>query len=103
MRGNTNGRGNLGKRRTPEQRARTGRPRSPGPASYTAVHKRLNRERGRPSLCEHCGTTTAKKFEWAYTGEGHEDGAWGEDLSQYRRLCTSCHLTFDKSPRGKRR
>lgn len=101
MRGNTNGRGNLGGTRTLEQRARMGRPRGTGPASYTAVHKRLRRGRGTPSLCEHCGTTTAKKYEWAYTGPGHENGAWSEDLDAYIRLCTSCHLTYDDNPRGR--
>ena len=101
MKGNTNGRGNLGGTRTPEQRARIGRPRGPGPASYTAVHKRLVHSRGNPSLCAHCGTTAAKKFEWAYTGPGHEKGAWSDDLDAYIRLCTSCHLIYDHSPRGR--
>lgn len=67
-----------------------------GPLSYTAVHKRLRRDRGTPSECEHCGTTTAKKFEWAFAGEGHERGAYSADLTEYIRLCTSCHLRFDR-------
>jgi hypothetical protein len=69
-----------------------------GPVSYGAMHKRLVKDRGAPSLCEHCGTTTAKKFEWAYTGEGHEHGAWSTNPDDYIRLCTSCHVIFDRHP-----
>lgn len=103
--GNTNGTGNLGKRRTPAERARISAAQRAAhekrcPPSYSAVHKRLRKDRGTPSLCEHCGTTTARKFEWAYTGPGHENGAYSADLSQYIRLCTSCHLTFDRSEGG---
>lgn len=98
--GNRNGIGRRGKKRTPEQRARMSAARragseARGPLSYTAVHKRLRKDRGTPSECEHCGTTEAKKFEWAYAGPGHENGAYSADLSQYIRLCTSCHLKFD--------
>ena len=71
--------------------------------SYTAVHKRLRRDRGTPRLCEHCGTTTAKKFEWAYAGPGHESSraAYSTDLTDYIRLCTSCHIAFDGHPKKK--
>lgn len=77
----------------------SGRPRRPdAEATYTAVHKRLRKERGTPSLCEHCGTTTARKFEWAYTGTDRGTGrfAFSTDLSQYIRLCTPCHYRFDQ-------
>jgi hypothetical protein len=98
--GNANGTGNRGGKRTAEQRARLSAGHraameSRGPLSYSAVHKRLRKDRGTPRLCEHCGTTTAKKFEWAFTGAGHTKGAWSADLSQYIRLCTSCHIRFD--------
>ena len=101
MAGNASGTANRGLKRTADQRVRIsaghraameGR----GPLSYSAVHKRLRKDRGTPSQCEHCGTTTAKKFEWAFTGEGHRSGAWSADLSQYIRLCTSCHIRFDR-------
>jgi hypothetical protein len=99
--GNRNGTASRGMKRTAEARARMSAARragtaARGPLSYTAVHKRLRKDRGTPSLCEHCGTTTAKKFEWAFTGEGHERGAFSADLSDYIRLCTSCHLRFDR-------
>ncbi len=100
LKANANGTVNRGMRRTGEQRARIGAGHRAamerrGPLSYSAVHKRLRKDRGTPSRCEHCGTTAAKKFEWAFTGEGHTRGAWSADLSQYIRLCTSCHIKFD--------
>ena len=102
--GNTNGTGNRGSTRTAETRARMSAARragseARGPLSYSAVHKRLRRDRGCPSLCEHCGTTCAKKFVWAYTGPGHEKGAYSADLSLYIRLCDSCHRRFDQPER----
>lgn len=100
MKGNASGIANRGMRRTREQRERISAGHrsameSRGPLSYSAVHKRLRKDRGTPSRCEHCGTTAAKKFEWAFTGPGHTRGAWSADLSQYIRLCTSCHIRFD--------
>ena len=99
--GRRTGNRNAAGKRTPEMRARISAARRAGsearaPLSYTAVHKRLRRDRGIPSLCEHCGTTTAKKFEWAFAGEGHERGTYSADLTEYIRLCTSCHLRFDR-------
>jgi hypothetical protein len=102
-RGNSYGAGNLGMKRTPEARARMSAARRAGtevrgPLSYGAVHKRLAKDRGTPALCEHCGTTTARKFEWAYAGEGHELGEWSTNLDDYIRLCTKCHVIFDGHP-----
>lgn len=103
MRGNRNGSANAGMTRTPEARQRMSAARRAGsearrPLTYTAIHKRLRKDRGMPSLCEHCGTTTAKKFEWAYAGEGHERGEWSANLADYIRLCTKCHVIFDGHP-----
>lgn len=109
LKGNRNGEGRTpGQKRTPEMRARMSAARragseARGPLSYSAVHKRLRKDRGTPSLCEHCGTTMAKKFEWAYTGPGHESGAYSANLADYIRLCTSCHIKFDGHPSAKSR
>ncbi len=98
---------NRGRKRTPEARARMSAARRAGTEahnpdlSYTAIHKRLRNDRGTPSLCEHCGITTARKFEWAFAGEGHKNGGLSTDLSKYIRLCTSCHIEFDGHPRWK--
>lgn len=58
-------------------------------ANYSALHLRVQTERGRPSLCEECGTTSAKRFEWANISGRYED------VADYRRLCCSCHHRMD--------
>lgn len=58
-------------------------------AGYAAMHKRVAVERGQPSLCEHCGTTTAKAFDWASLTKNYVD------IYDYVRLCRSCHCRMD--------
>lgn len=57
---------------------------------YKAAHQRVYAARGRPSACEHCGTTDPeKRYEWAnLTGRHH-------DPADYLRLCRSCHCKHD--------
>ena len=50
--------------------------------NYGGYHYKVRKIRGTPKLCEQCGTTTAKKFEWAnltgnYKGvsSGYGDGS----------------------------
>lgn len=58
---------------------------------YTGAHDRLYKVLGQPRKCEHCGTTKAKKFEWAsLTKKFH-------DPNDYIRLCCSCHKKMDKA------
>lgn len=59
-------------------------------AGYQALHLRVSRARGKPQLCEECGTTDPlKRYEWAsLTGKL-------SDPSDYRRLCKRCHSIFD--------
>ena len=59
-------------------------------AGYHAIHKWIIRKLGQPSLCEECGTTTAKRFEWA-----NISGEYKRDFDDYKRLCKSCHALFD--------
>lgn len=59
-------------------------------ASYYAIHIWITSQRGRPSVCEHCGILTAKKYEWANIDHRYE-----RKLDQYIRLCTSCHRKYD--------
>lgn len=63
-------------------------------ASYGSLHDRVKRLRGKPSLCEKCGSTTAKKYEWASISFCYADP------DDYMRLCTSCHRKHDGHSRG---
>lgn len=58
--------------------------------SYSGLHRWIYRHLGLPKLCEHCGTTEAKKFEWA-----NKSGLYLRDLHDWLRLCVSCHRKYD--------
>lgn len=58
-------------------------------AGYQAMHLRVASARGTPSVCEHCGATTAKRFEWANLTGNYADPM------DYVRLCSSCHHRMD--------
>ena len=53
---------------------------------YYALHAWVSRHKGTPKKCEQCGTTKAKRYEWANISREYK-----RDLNDYRRLCTSCH------------
>jgi hypothetical protein len=54
------------------------------------MHVWVARWKVKPSLCEHCGTTKSKKYEWA-----NIDHKYRRVLDDYIRLCTSCHRNYD--------
>lgn len=57
---------------------------------YSGLHMWVRSKLGTPSECKHCGTTEAKRFEWA--NKSHE---YKRDLTDWIRLCTSCHYHYD--------
>lgn len=60
-------------------------------ATYSALHYRVEKERGKPSVCQACGTMDANIYEWAnLTGRY-------QDTSDYMRMCRSCHRKYDKN------
>lgn len=60
-------------------------------AGYTSIHCWLYIHLGKPRKCEHCGTLSAKKFEWANISKKYI-----RDASDWIRLCTSCHRKYDR-------
>jgi hypothetical protein len=58
-------------------------------ASYTALHNRVYRARGKASHCEQCGAA-GRKYEWAM-----RYGTDGTDVSDYVSLCKPCHRLYD--------
>lgn len=80
-----------------------GRPLKGDAPKFSAIHKRLERTRGRASnfACIDCGGTAR---EWSYNNadpdELHElmgaaEVPYSLDLANYDPRCTSCHRTFD--------
>lgn len=59
---------------------------------YKGLHKWVQTSFGKPSLCEHCGTTTAKIFDWANVSRLYK-----RDRSDWIRLCRSCHSAYDSN------
>jgi hypothetical protein len=56
---------------------------------YCALHEWIKRNWGVKKLCEICGTTVAKKFEWANLG------VYDRDRRNWKRMCCSCHQKYD--------
>lgn len=61
-------------------------------ASYGSLHERVENRRGKPSHCSWCGATEGR-FEWANLSGNYAD------VSDYERLCASCHRTYDAARR----
>ena len=59
-------------------------------AGYDAMHRWVEREKGKPYKCEHCERTDKKKYEWA-----NIDHSYKRNIDDYIRLCTSCHRKYD--------
>jgi hypothetical protein len=60
--------------------------------SYVALHRWVERHRGRPRKCSECGTTSKKiSYDWANVSKKYK-----RDLNDFIRLCRSCHRKFDK-------
>jgi len=67
-------------------------------AKYGTKHDWVNKWKGRPQKCEHCGTTDPnKRYEWATISGEHK-----RDLNDWKRLCKKCHVDYDDSYRGLR-
>ena len=57
---------------------------------YFALHSWLQRKLGNPQNCEHCRKNNKLKYEWA-----NKDHSYKRNISDYIRLCTSCHRKYD--------
>lgn len=57
-------------------------------ASYSAIHKWVNRHYEKPGKCEHCGKP--KIIEWA-----NVSGEYNRKRDDWIGLCKSCHFYYD--------
>lgn len=60
-------------------------------ASNVAKHAFIERHKGKPRECEHCGSKSRyKTYDWA-----NVDHKYSRNLLDYIRLCRSCHRKYD--------
>lgn len=64
---------------------------------YSGLHYWVNLKLGKPSRCEHCNKTKGK-FEWA-----NKSHTYKRLLSDWIRLCVSCHQKYDETSRNRER
>lgn len=57
--------------------------------SYWRIHRMVRKERGSPSKCEFCKSTTKSRYDWANVSGDYEN------VKDYIRLCRTCHLQYD--------
>lgn len=57
-----------------------------------SLHNWVKRRLGKPNKCEFCGTTKNKRYEWA-----NKSHLYKRDLTDWIRLCHSCHRIYDKA------
>jgi predicted XRE-type DNA-binding protein len=66
--------------------------------TYKAAHQRVEALRGKPKSCETCGITDpTKRYEWASLTKNYLDPY------DYKRLCKTCHVAFDKLMHSRRK
>ena len=54
-------------------------------------HDRLRRKYGKKKVCENCGTTEAKYFDWASLDHKYDS----DNTESWARLCRKCHSHYD--------
>lgn len=61
-------------------------------AGYQAKHMWIRKQLGTPSKCENCTliSSNSRRFHWA-----NISGEYKRDLSDWVRLCVSCHMLID--------
>lgn len=63
-------------------------------SQYKYLHVKVAKAFGKPKLCEDCKTTTAKRYDWANTGDNY-GYPYVVLRENWRRLCRSCHQKLD--------
>ena len=68
--------------------------------SYDSLHAWIYRKLGMPSTCEFCGQSSEdyRKINWA-----NKSGEHKRELSDWIRLCKSCHNKYDNLGKNQKR
>lgn len=54
---------------------------------YRKLHYWVERQLGKPRICEICGSTNKKRYDWA-----NVSGNYFKDIKDWQRLCRNCHM-----------
>jgi hypothetical protein len=67
--------------------------------SIRGIHKRIAKIKKRTGICQQCGSKP-KPFKDGKPGTDFANisGDYLDDANDYRELCRSCHLIFDRNP-----
>lgn len=60
---------------------------------YSGFHKRLQKEWGKPLICELCGKKGGEPKNYHWSSKDHK---YSEDRKDWQRVCNSCHAKYDK-------
>lgn len=63
-------------------------------SQYKYLHLLVNKAFGRPRVCEDCGSTDAKRYDWANNGSNY-GYPYVVNREDWVRLCRSCHQKKD--------
>jgi hypothetical protein len=65
---------------------------NPDRNSYFVLHDWVKKQLGKPDTCENCNKSNlyGKSIDWA-----NISGEYKKDISDWARLCKSCHALFD--------
>ena len=64
---------------------------------YVNLHRFIGKEKEKTGKCVMCGSTEAKRTEWALI-KGKE---YSKDLNNYMELCVSCHRKYDYTEKAR--
>jgi len=62
-----------------------------GDGGYGKLHYWVYQKKGRPTVCEFCGTTKGK-LEWANKSQQYR-----KELNDWLSLCKKCHVEYDNT------
>lgn len=60
---------------------------------YLALHRWVQRYKGKPKICEHCGIVESNTYKIHWANKSHK---YFRDLNDWLRLCAKCHKKYDK-------
>jgi hypothetical protein len=66
-------------------------------ATYNSIHRWLHKNVQKTGYCSDCGEFKGQNGRGTGTDWANISGTYSRDPSDYRELCRSCHIQFDKN------